>query len=198
MILRRLTKHINEQNWFAVALDFGIVVFGVFIGLQVNNWNTENTARVNERQLLSQLHSDVEAAVSLKIEWFAEIRAHRKLLIEAVDVIQNKPEKQTISDGQALRPALLKYRDQHTVIVQLNTTLSGLANLGDNYSHAFPRRLTDVPELDVLEKELANEQVARLTDATFNTACILDTMRASIRRINAMYYPLPELPFKVG
>ncbi len=38
MILRRLSKHVKDQNWFAVALDFVIVV-GVLIGLQVNSWN---------------------------------------------------------------------------------------------------------------------------------------------------------------
>ncbi len=31
----------KEQNWVAVSLDFIIVVFGVFIGLQVANWNKE-------------------------------------------------------------------------------------------------------------------------------------------------------------
>jgi len=35
MILRPLTKHVKDQNWFAVGLDFFIVVFGVFIGLQM-------------------------------------------------------------------------------------------------------------------------------------------------------------------
>lgn len=39
MILRRLTEHVKAQNWFAVAIDFVIVVVGVFVGLQVNNWN---------------------------------------------------------------------------------------------------------------------------------------------------------------
>lgn len=39
MILRSLNKHVKDQNWFAVGLDFLIVVFGVFIGLQVGNWN---------------------------------------------------------------------------------------------------------------------------------------------------------------
>ncbi|MFT5609355.1 MAG: uncharacterized membrane protein YfbV (UPF0208 family), partial [Parvicella sp.] len=100
MILRRLSNAVRQQDWFTVVVEILIVVMGVFIGLQVNNWNIENTARVNERQLLSQLQSDVEAAVSLKTVWFAEIQAHRKLLIEAVDVIQNKPDKQTISDAQ--------------------------------------------------------------------------------------------------
>ncbi len=35
MILRRLAEHVRAQNWFAVALDFLIVVVGVFVGLQV-------------------------------------------------------------------------------------------------------------------------------------------------------------------
>lgn len=40
MLLRRITKHITDQNWFAVFIDFLIVVVvGLFIGLQVNNWN---------------------------------------------------------------------------------------------------------------------------------------------------------------
>jgi hypothetical protein len=29
MILRRIMKHVSDQNWFAVGLDFLIVVFGV-------------------------------------------------------------------------------------------------------------------------------------------------------------------------
>ena len=33
MILRRITEHVKAQNWFAVGLDFLIVVVGVFIGV---------------------------------------------------------------------------------------------------------------------------------------------------------------------
>jgi len=39
MLLRSITKHVKDQNWFAVGLDFFIVVVGVFIGMQVANWN---------------------------------------------------------------------------------------------------------------------------------------------------------------
>lgn len=39
MLLRRITKHVKDQNWFAVGIDFLIVVFGVFIGIQFANWN---------------------------------------------------------------------------------------------------------------------------------------------------------------
>ena len=39
MILARVIEHVKAQNWTAVALDFFIVVMGVFIGIQVSNWN---------------------------------------------------------------------------------------------------------------------------------------------------------------
>ena len=39
MLLRRVMKHVKDQNWTTVALDFMIVVVGVFIGIQVSNWN---------------------------------------------------------------------------------------------------------------------------------------------------------------
>lgn len=39
MFLRRITQHVSQQNWTAVAIDFVIVVVGVFIGIQVSNWS---------------------------------------------------------------------------------------------------------------------------------------------------------------
>lgn len=39
MILRRLSEAFRKQDWFTVLVETLIVVFGVFIGLQVNNWN---------------------------------------------------------------------------------------------------------------------------------------------------------------
>ncbi|WP_370366635.1 MULTISPECIES: hypothetical protein [Alphaproteobacteria] len=39
MILRRFIQHVREQNWFAVGLDFAIVVAGVFLAVQIGNWS---------------------------------------------------------------------------------------------------------------------------------------------------------------
>lgn len=60
MILRRITKHVKDQNWFAVALDFLIVVLGVFIGLQISNWNDARAFDQQERNYLVQLKDEVE------------------------------------------------------------------------------------------------------------------------------------------
>lgn len=60
MILRRLTKHIKDQNWFAVGLDFFIVVVGVFIGLQVQQWSSQRTDHQREIQIVADMLADLE------------------------------------------------------------------------------------------------------------------------------------------
>ena len=35
MLLRRVIEHVRDQNWTAIAIDFVIVVAGVFVGIQV-------------------------------------------------------------------------------------------------------------------------------------------------------------------
>ena len=58
MILRSITRHVRDQNWFAVFLDFLIVVVGVFIGIQVANWNEAQTERRILNDQLSSLHAE--------------------------------------------------------------------------------------------------------------------------------------------
>src|SRR4051794_32739382 len=64
MILRRVVEHAKTQNWFAVTLDFFIVVIGVFVGIEVANWNQARHDRQEERryygQLLVDLRGDLE------------------------------------------------------------------------------------------------------------------------------------------
>jgi hypothetical protein len=58
MILRSVMKHVRDQNWFAVFLDFLIVVVGVFIGIQVANWNEAQAERRILNDQLSSLHAE--------------------------------------------------------------------------------------------------------------------------------------------
>jgi hypothetical protein len=65
MIPRRVAEHAKAQNWFAVTLDLFVVVIGVFIGIEVANWNQARQDRQEERryygQLLVDLRSDLES-----------------------------------------------------------------------------------------------------------------------------------------
>lgn len=46
MILRRIAQHMKQQHWTGVIIELAIVILGVFIGMQVTNWNQ---ARVDAR-----------------------------------------------------------------------------------------------------------------------------------------------------
>ena len=59
MILRRVIEHVKEQNWTAVALDFVIVVMGVFIGIQVANGNAGRAERAQLDQQLTSLRIEM-------------------------------------------------------------------------------------------------------------------------------------------
>lgn len=39
MILRRIASALKTQDWATVLIEFGLIVFGVIIALQVNSWH---------------------------------------------------------------------------------------------------------------------------------------------------------------
>ncbi|WP_068545319.1 hypothetical protein [Thalassotalea crassostreae] len=63
MLLRKLTKHIQEQNWFAVFIDFLIVVVGIFVGLQVTNWSQNRSYEATTQQYYHRLVADLNADI---------------------------------------------------------------------------------------------------------------------------------------
>lgn len=64
MLLRRIIAHLRKQEWTAVAIDFLIVVVGVFIGIQVANWNEARLEAQRERAYLVALREDFRAVVA--------------------------------------------------------------------------------------------------------------------------------------
>ncbi len=65
MILRRVISHVRNQEWTAIFLDFLIVVLGVFIGIQLGNWNAAQSEKDRERLLLGGLRSELNESVEL-------------------------------------------------------------------------------------------------------------------------------------
>ena len=61
MVIRRIREHVAELNWVAVAVDVGIVVLGVFLGTQANNWNQARLTREQAREDQAMLIDDLEA-----------------------------------------------------------------------------------------------------------------------------------------
>ena len=61
MILRRIAEHFRKQEWTAIAIDFVIVVVGVFLATQVTNWNDARLTHERARDVTTRLLGDVRA-----------------------------------------------------------------------------------------------------------------------------------------
>jgi hypothetical protein len=85
MILRRITEHVKAQNWFAVGIDFVIVVVGVFIGIQVANWNEARRDRLAESQYLDRLEREIAEMVPQAEAGHELVRDRLERIIELRD-----------------------------------------------------------------------------------------------------------------
>ena len=85
MLLRRFSKHVTDQNWFAVGLDVLVVMVGIFLGIQVNNWNVSQNDLVKEQEILQQLKSEYEDNL---IQLDQKI-AHRKFMLKSFHQLFN-------------------------------------------------------------------------------------------------------------
>lgn len=59
MILRRVIEHFRKQQWTAIAIDFVIVVLGVFLGIQVSNWNAAQADKRRGADYAQRLAADI-------------------------------------------------------------------------------------------------------------------------------------------
>jgi hypothetical protein len=86
--LRRVTQHVREQNWTAIGIDFVIVVVGVFIGIQVSNWNEERESLITERAFIQSIGDDISQNISDGrgfIEMLLGVRGHGRRSLESIN-----------------------------------------------------------------------------------------------------------------
>lgn len=79
MAIRRFREHAAQQNWFAVLIDVGIVVLGVFLGIQASNWNSARIERgeafAYREQIAQNLRSN-EIGSAAREKYFRQVRDH--------------------------------------------------------------------------------------------------------------------------
>jgi hypothetical protein len=64
MIQRRLGDRLKQQDWVAVAIELSLVIVGVFLGIQVANWNDQRRERALERAYVARIGQDVRSDVA--------------------------------------------------------------------------------------------------------------------------------------
>ncbi|MCX7041399.1 MAG: hypothetical protein NT117_01650 [Gammaproteobacteria bacterium] len=73
MILRRLSQSLKDQNWTAIWIEFVLLVAGVFLGIQVSNWNAARAdnarAQAYVGRIDANLQTDLQSIERREVFW---------------------------------------------------------------------------------------------------------------------------------
>ena len=100
MILRRIAEGIKNQDWFVVLIEIFIVVIGIYLGLQVDDWNKARQDREDEKLFIIQFHDDL-----LLSEALASRVQDRRLtllvdLVSAAAAVFDRPERKSLTQEE--------------------------------------------------------------------------------------------------
>ncbi|HET9397318.1 MAG TPA: hypothetical protein VFO45_00705 [Sphingomicrobium sp.] len=102
MVIRRIRQSAAEQNWFAVALDLLILVIGVFLGMQANNWNQARLERQQEQSYRTRLIEDLrtnETDLQQRRAYYGQVRKHALAALNALENSAGPADQQFLIDS---------------------------------------------------------------------------------------------------
>lgn len=88
MIFRRLSSALKRQDWVTVFIEFVLVIAGVLIALQVNNWNEERGNKQGVINTLTRLHSEAELNIAVLEERITDIEESKDVRLAAIGALQ--------------------------------------------------------------------------------------------------------------
>ncbi len=128
MLLRRVMEHVKAQNWFAVGVDFLIVLVGVLLAFQITQWNAERAERVRSQEYLSRIHADLMvdlAALQRHREFWEQVAEHGHVAIRYAET----GKVEGVSEWEILRSFL--HASQAWQFVFVDSTYSELRSAGE-------------------------------------------------------------------
>lgn len=97
MIIHRIADAIREQNWFTVIIEIMIVMIGIFLGLQVTEWNEDRKDRALEQEYLARLATEIHLADE-SLQWrFNDKLKVTENLRQVVGYFHGIPEHQNLT-----------------------------------------------------------------------------------------------------
>ena len=86
-MIRRIRAHAGKHDWFAVAVDLGIVVIGVYLGIQASNWNQDRNARAEARELRGEIIANLkanQADLAARSHYYGQVQVHAVAALEGI------------------------------------------------------------------------------------------------------------------
>jgi hypothetical protein len=160
-MLKRLGQALRRQDWATIAIEFVLLVLGVFLGIQVANWNELRRERAVERESLLLLLKEVEqnAAYAQYVIDNAEARLRDSAAVVAM--LQRKPPG--AGDANSGVTALTTYRAS-TPISVIFDALKSSGKLSTIQSDALRVRLSIYESLILYNERLRANYADRAPD----------------------------------
>lgn len=224
MLLRSITKHVRDQNWFAVALDFFIVVVGILIALQITNWNDAGKERALEAVYTERLRREVMDLESVRERMVTE-RARASVVLQDATAKLMNPDGGSLTKAEcfwlAYNPPTSNPSDDLPLIIELlssgrfaiftNKDIEGaLGNYLITRTRARDSRLgvvADIPDLDgkypqfhaigssITVSSIADVAITDESLTSFPVTCDEDGMRANQAYLNGLAHLQAEFYF---
>ncbi|WP_321489170.1 hypothetical protein [uncultured Hyphomonas sp.] len=156
MILQRLATSIRKQDWFTVGIETLIVVFGVFIGLQVNNWNEARQHRIeaetSRERLIADLRADLDAFATRR-QWYEEVM---EAALRVDDALRSDPPDAVDETWRFVRDSWIASGEwPFAPSAQVYKELQNAGDLDLIASGSMQRRLRDYYEDSASEIEIS-------------------------------------------
>jgi len=154
MILRRLAQNLKEQNWTAIAIEFVLLVLGVFLGIQVANWNAERGDRHRGELFTQKLITDMRVEhwrYRFLLEYYRDVHGAAERALGALD------GSAPLADGallvQAYRASQYKQGSPSRATYDELVSTGSLGLIGDERLRQVAGRMYTVASIDNLVKE---------------------------------------------
>jgi hypothetical protein len=120
MIFKRLADGLRTRDWFTVFVELLIVVVGIYLGLQANEWAQEREYRQQEQASLVRLLEESEAAIAgidQEIKYMRWLNQRRREAVAMIDSEDPVPDDDlmlrtginTLDRFPPLRPVTVAY-----------------------------------------------------------------------------------------
>lgn len=83
MIIQRLGTRLRQQDWLAVTIELLLVMAGVFLGIQMSNWNEQRKERAAESAYLARIAQDARRDIA-QLDEIIRVAAVRKALLNHI------------------------------------------------------------------------------------------------------------------
>ena len=178
MIIQRLAVALRKQDWVTVVIETLIVVLGVFLGLQLGNWNDARADRAEEREIVLRLLAEAEESQSNIERVIGESEKQAEIALRLHDRFF---ETDVVPDKAVLSAELFSmggYNDEGYILAALDQVMSS-------------GRIRLIRSDDLLDAIAAYKDKSGTSKKAFENlgAMNLETLHIELNRIDARLTP---------